>query len=129
MLWGPGKIHRKRNDTSNRDRTRKRQRLIDRAQALIYSTTLIEDLRAPDIKDGKDYTRQEKRISVHIPILGLYGEKSDALPAAQQLFDASPYGTLKLFSHRTHALLWEETSEITRCLCQWVKDLSLENSE
>ena len=109
----------------NRDRTRKRNKLIQRAQFLIHKTTLIEDL--------KNHTPALDLLSfkpTH-PLLGLYGEGSDALSTARLLFEhqtqkgeshSSSTSNLVCFPNATHALLWEQTQAVQEQIKAWLND-------
>jgi len=90
---------------------RRRDRLAQRAEALIHETSLLDDLRAgaPELSGPLP------------PTLALYGAESDALSFAQRALAGRPEVTWRLFSGRSHALLWEETDAVREALLEWFR--------
>lgn len=113
----------------HRGSERKRRRLAERSQRLIYESSLIADLEEHPLALEELITP----ISAQRPIDALYGSESDALPATQSLLErraeAGVRGdSLKIFPGKTHALLWEATEEVINeleCCIERVKAIQL----
>jgi pimeloyl-ACP methyl ester carboxylesterase len=100
----------------HRDRTRKRMRLIQRAETLIYQTSLLEDLKTSESAIGDVL----KNIQLPCPMLALYGSRSDAYASALDML-THPSVTLHLFEESAHAILWEHTEEVITLMKTWVE--------
>lgn len=98
----------------HRDRKRKRDRLIKRAQKLIGDTSLLEDLKQSALELDQDLS------GLRCPILGLYGSESDVLESGQHLAHTLSSYELKIFPNCSHALLWEATQEVIETLNEWL---------
>ncbi len=98
----------------SRDLPRKRERLAARARALLTETTLLADLRA-------DAERLSTRPPppLEVPVLALYGERSDAYPLARAHLASWPRVSWRVFAGRSHALLWEEREGVVGALVGW----------
>ncbi|CAM2068498.1 Alpha/beta hydrolase [Sulfidibacter corallicola] len=92
----------------------KRRRLARDAHGLIKETTLIEDLRGtPPI------TEQDMR-AIEVPVLALYGERSDIRDRGERLAALMPRAELHLFPDCSHAIMWEATSAVRDRLLTWL---------
>lgn len=100
----------------HRGSERKKNRLMKRAEQLIYESTLLNDLRL----------ERELEARYIVPILFLYGEYSDAYDEAFELYrvrqaeNQNNRDRFIKYPNRGHALLWEETQAITQALCEWL---------
>jgi pimeloyl-ACP methyl ester carboxylesterase len=93
---------------------RKRNRLARAAEALVYGTTLVADLRAsPSLSDSA-------LAAIECPVLALYGEGSDALGRGRHLARTMPHCELRLFPGCSHSVLWEATAEVRDQLLGWL---------
>jgi hypothetical protein len=105
----------------NRDRTRKRNKLIQRAHFLIHQTSLINDLkihtRPLDLQALKTLKIQDQNKGKS-SVLGLYGQESDALLIAHPILTS--LGDLLCFPNATHAVLWEKTDDVLNALVDWL---------
>lgn len=93
---------------------RKRNRLARAAEALVYGTTLVSDLRASPALDDSDLR------AIDCPVLALYGAGSDALERGERLARTLPACELRVLPGCTHSVLWEETSEVRDQLLSWL---------
>lgn len=103
----------------HRKSERKKTRLLKRSERLVYESSLREDLR-------KDVDQSGSQPSIHLAILYIYGALSDAFsPAHNHYLTRQDQGAqkdkFKLYSNHSHALLWEQTADITELLVAWVK--------
>lgn len=95
---------------------RKRNRLAAHAEALITKTTLVSDIRAtPPL-------RAEDLRSLTLPVLALYGEKSDLRESSERLLGALPNCKIKILVNCTHAILWEATAELRDEMAYFLDD-------
>jgi pimeloyl-ACP methyl ester carboxylesterase len=96
---------------------RKRSKLARTAEALVYGTSLVDDIRrSRSIGD-------DELAAIACPTLALYGEQSDALARGKHLAAALPACTLRIFPGCTHSVLWERTGEVRDQLAAWFADL------
>lgn len=85
---------------------RKLNRLARNAEALIYDTTLLDDLgRVPE-------TTEAELAQIRVPVLALYGEHSDILDRARIIERCVADGELRIMDEFTHSLLMEGTHEL-----------------
>jgi pimeloyl-ACP methyl ester carboxylesterase len=94
---------------------RKRTRLADNAKALVYETSLMDDLRRSPPVDVHELAR------LQLPILALYGETSDILQNGKQLAERLPNCELKIFPGCSHSILWEETALLRDTISHWLE--------
>jgi pimeloyl-ACP methyl ester carboxylesterase len=85
---------------------RKRNRLAEVANALVHDTTLVDDMRHTSPLHG-DALRH-----VTVPVLAVYGEKSDLRERGQSFLRALPRCELVVLPGCTHSVLWEATDEV-----------------
>ena len=133
----------------HRDKERKRKRLIQRAEQLIFHTSLLDDLqRSSQIQPPVDsdvsadllansssqsipqsstqsipqssHTNIDHDALTQIPILGLYGKNSDAYQQLELFKQKYPHMQLKVFDQASHALLWEQTEQVIQALETWL---------
>ncbi len=97
-----------------RHSTRKRTRLADAARALVHQTSLLEDLQRSPTHSDEDYAR------ITVPVLALYGERSDQRMAGERLCAHLPEVTLEIVPDATHSVLWEATDRLTERLLGWL---------
>jgi pimeloyl-ACP methyl ester carboxylesterase len=101
---------------------RKRNRLARAAEALVYGTTLVSDLRASPALRDLDLA------AIDCPVLALYGAGSDALDRGQHLARTLPRCELRVLPECTHSVLWEETAEVREQLVGWLSRPDIEQS-
>ena len=92
---------------------RKLNRLARKVEALIYETTIIEDLRAarplpPDALRG-----------LALPVMSIYGEHSDAIERARDLEALLPRLEMNLFVDCAHSVLFEATRTVRGVVDDW----------
>lgn len=85
---------------------RKVNRLARNAEALIYDTTMLDDLAAVPVMT------EAQLEALDVPVLALYGEHSDILAAARTVARCVPESTLRVMPDASHSLLLERTAEI-----------------
>jgi pimeloyl-ACP methyl ester carboxylesterase len=95
---------------------RKRNRLAKHAEDLITRTSLVADIRA-----SAPLTADDLR-SLTLPVLALYGEKSDLREKSQQLLTALPNCKIRILAQCTHAILWEATAELRAEMARFLDD-------
>jgi len=93
---------------------RKRSRLAESARALVYETTLLQDLRRSTTYEDSDYAR------IQVPVLALYGESSDQRQAGERLCEQLEVQQLELIEGATHSVLWEATDQVQSRLLEWL---------
>ena len=103
----------------HRDKTRKRKRLAERAQHLIYQTSLLKDLKTSSTK-LHHHNEVDLKLKA-VPILGIYGASSDALQDIKEFQIQYPHMQLKVFTQASHAVLWEETEAVTQAIEHWLQ--------
>lgn len=101
-----------------RHSARKRNRLAASARALVQETSLLRDLEASPSFSDEAYER------VAVPVLALYGERSDQRPAGERLCMRLPRGRLEIVPEATHSVLWEATDALTERLLRWLDTAS-----
>lgn len=93
-------------DWLGRHSERKRNRLAQHARALVYETSLVDELRAtPPITETELAT-------IAAPTLALFGEDSDIRARGERLIAAMPNATVEVFPGCTHSILWEATAQV-----------------
>lgn len=101
-------------DWLGRHSERKRNRLASNAQALVYGTSLVADLQAsPGLDDAQ-------LAALTMPVLALYGERSDILSEARRLEACVPHADVRVLPGASHSLMWEATEEVIAALVTWV---------
>ncbi|MEZ5383470.1 MAG: alpha/beta hydrolase [Microthrixaceae bacterium] len=96
---------------------RKVNRLARNAEALIYDTTMLDDLASVP-----QMTEAQLR-ALPVPVLALYGEHSDILGVARTVEACVPTCDLHVMADATHSLLLEGTSELRRSLEEFLAAL------
>ena len=92
---------------------RKLNRLARKVEALIYETTIVDDLRAArplpaDALRGLD-----------LPVMAIYGEHSDAIERARDLESLLPRLEMNLFVDCAHSVLFEATRSVRPVVADW----------
>jgi pimeloyl-ACP methyl ester carboxylesterase len=87
---------------------RKRTRLADTARALVYGTSLVEDLQ------GTPPLAPAELATIAVPVLALYGERSDLRARAEAQLAALPRLRLEVLPGCSHSVLWEATEAVRR---------------
>jgi pimeloyl-ACP methyl ester carboxylesterase len=95
---------------------RKLNRMAAAAKALIYDTTLADDLR-----DSAPFT-EEQLAGVTCPVLLVYGEHSDIFSRAVLLERLLPRVDLHVVAGIDHSVLMGATAEVRRLVLDWVRD-------
>jgi pimeloyl-ACP methyl ester carboxylesterase len=85
---------------------RKRTRLADNARALVEGTTLVADMQRTPAFDAADLSE------IRVPILGLYGERSDIRTRSEALLRHAPHAEVVILPGCSHSVLWEATDEV-----------------
>ncbi|MBK9558339.1 alpha/beta hydrolase [Candidatus Neomicrothrix sp.] len=85
---------------------RKVNRLARNAEALIYKTSMLDDLAAVPVMT------EAQLGALEVPVLALYGEQSDILDVARTVERCVPNCRLQVMADTTHSLLLERTAEV-----------------
>jgi pimeloyl-ACP methyl ester carboxylesterase len=94
---------------------RKLNRLARKVEALIYETTIIDDLR-----DARPIPAEAMR-SIDQPTLAVYGEHSDAIARARDLEALLPRCELDLLADCAHSVLFEATKTVRGVVLDWFR--------
>lgn len=96
-----------------RHSARKTTRLAQAAHALVYRTSLVQDLRAsPGLS-------RENLAAIECPVLAIYGEHSDIRQDADRLASMLPRCRVTVLPGCSHSVLWEATAEVSRAIEEW----------
>ncbi|HUB09004.1 MAG TPA: alpha/beta hydrolase [Myxococcales bacterium] len=99
-----------------RNSERKSSRLAETARALVEQTSLVEDLRrSPPLSSAA-------LRALDLPVLALYGERSDRRADAEALRELVPQTRLVLRPGSTHSVLWEATPWVRGELLAWLAE-------
>lgn len=93
---------------------RKRNRLAETAKAIVYGTSLVDDLKHSQPID--DATLR----TIKAPALALYGEGSDVRAVGERLGRTVPNCILKMIPKCSHSVLWEETALVRDDIVDWL---------
>ena len=93
---------------------KKSTRLARSASALVYGTSLVADMRASGSLSA------EAMRGIRAPVLALYGETSDLLPAAREAERTIPHFELTVFDGCSHSVLWEATARVRDAVLGWI---------
>jgi len=93
---------------------RKRTRLADNARALVEGTTLVDDMQRTPALAAADLAE------VRVPVLGLYGERSDIRVRSQALLAHAPFAEFVVLPGCSHSVLWEATDEVRARILNFV---------
>jgi len=94
---------------------RKTTRLAVAAEALVYRTSLVEDLRT------SAYFTDAELSAIRCPVLIVCGENSDMRVRAEHLSSVLPNAELRLFPRCTHSVLWEATADVSGLVVEWLR--------
>jgi len=94
---------------------RKRNRLAQNAEQLVYGTSLLSDLQNSPVCSA------EQLSTVSVPVLALYGDESDIRDRGSRLADLLPQCTLEWLPQCTHSILWEATETIRERIVDWIE--------
>jgi pimeloyl-ACP methyl ester carboxylesterase len=97
-----------------RHSSRKRNRLAATARALVYETSLVNDLKASRVFDDS------KLALIGCPVLALYGAESDGRHRGERLARLLPDCRIHFFPSCTHSVLWEATQEVCERGLDWL---------
>lgn len=97
---------------------KKSNRLARSASALVYGTTLVEDMKSSDTLTDEELGR------VRAPVLALYGETSDLRPAAERVASQLSSCDLRILPGCTHSVLWEATALVRDSIAAWIVERS-----
>ncbi len=93
---------------------KKSNRLARNAAALVYTTSLVADMRAsPGISDSQ-------LRGVFAPVLALYGETSDLRSEAERIATVLPQCELHILPGCSHSVLWEATAQVRQEMMRWI---------
>lgn len=95
---------------------RKLNRLARKAEALIYETTMLDDLQTE-----RPIPEPALR-SITCPTLALYGEHTDILERARDLERLVPSVELHVLPEHTHSILMEGTDTLKQLLLPWLAE-------
>ena len=96
---------------------RKRNRLAQNAEQLVYETSLLTDLQDSPVCTA------DQLAAVSVPVLALYGDQSDIRDRGTRLAALLPQCTLEWLPECTHSILWEATETIRERIIAWVETL------
>jgi pimeloyl-ACP methyl ester carboxylesterase len=95
---------------------RKRTRLAQNAEALVYGTSLVKDLEASQKISDADLA------GLSCPVLALYGEDSDSLARGRLLATTLAHCDLRVLPGCTHSVLWEATAHVRDTIVNWLNE-------
>jgi len=95
---------------------RKRTRLAKTAEALVHSTSLIDDIRRSHAISDSDLR------ALTCPVLALYGDRSDLRAEGERLRQLVPACDLRILAGCTHSILWEATESVRSQLVAWLAE-------
>jgi pimeloyl-ACP methyl ester carboxylesterase len=99
-----------------RHSVRKRNRLAETARALVYGTSLVDDLAAtPDCAE-------EQIRSIRCPVLVIYGENSEMRSHGERIAAAVPGCDYRLYPGCTHSVIWEATARLRDEVVAWLRE-------
>ena len=93
---------------------RKVARLAISANALLNGTTLIDDLASEQPLTTAELAALE------CPVLGVYGERSELLPAAQELVRHVRDCQVEILPGLAHTVLREATDDLSDIMLDWL---------
>lgn len=94
---------------------RKTTHLAEKAEFLVYKTSLVADLQASAELSEADLA------AIACPTLGLYGGASDVRHVGEYLASHMPRFTLRLFSGCAHSVLWDVLPEVREEIMEWLR--------
>jgi pimeloyl-ACP methyl ester carboxylesterase len=97
-----------------RHNDRRRTRLARTAEALVYRTSLADDLR-----NSRPITDDELR-RVRCPVLVFYGEHSDVRQSGDRLAATLPACEVRVLPGCSHSVLWEATDLVRHDVLEWL---------
>lgn len=97
-------------------RRRKIARMAAAADALLNHTTLIDDLTGPRPLGAAELAR------ISCPVLGIYGEHSDLVPAAALLAANVPDCAVEILPGLAHTVLREATGAVLEAMLPWLSE-------
>ena len=95
--------------------TRKRKRMEQTIKALVYDTSLLEDMRA-----SRALT-QEELAAIQCPVLAVYGDTSEIIDCAKQMSELLPHADVQIFPGYTHRILFEGTQVVRKAVLDWLE--------
>ncbi len=98
-----------------RHSNRKRTRLAETAKAIVYGTSLIEDMKKSKIITDKQIQ------SIICPVLAIYGEDSDIREKGEALSRKLKSCEHVIFKGCTHSVIWEETETFCNTVIEWIQ--------
>lgn len=101
-------------DWLGRHSARKRNRLAENAEALVYGTSLVADLKGSPALD------EAALAGICCPVRAIYGAESDVRELGERLAAALPDCTLDILPGCGHSVLWEATEQVCERLVEWV---------
>jgi pimeloyl-ACP methyl ester carboxylesterase len=103
-------------DWLGRHSERKRNRLAETASALVYGTSLVQDLQASELFSD------DALGDLDPPTLLLYGEKSDILHRGRYLAVTLPHAELRVVPGASHSVIWEATDTVRDAIIAWATE-------
>lgn len=100
-----------------RHSSRKRNRLAENAKALVYGTSLVNDIRNSKVIQEEELGR------IQCPVLAIYGENSDIREKGEKLSKLIPGCEYRMIRGSTHSILWEATEDLCEQVTGWLKSL------
>jgi pimeloyl-ACP methyl ester carboxylesterase len=99
-----------------RHSVRKRNRLAETARALVYGTSLVDDLGATP------NCAEEQIRSIRCPVLVVYGEDSEMRSHGERIAAAVPDCDYRLYPGCTHSVIWEATARLRDEVVAWLRE-------
>lgn len=96
---------------------RKLNRLARNAEALIYDTSMLDDLANVPVMSEADLA------AMAMPVLALYGEHSDILDRARIIDRCVPNSQLSIMPDYSHSILMEGTADLLAAIRRFVDEL------
>lgn len=99
-----------------RHSVRKRNRLAEAARALVYGTSLVDDLGATP------NCAEEQIRSIRCPTLVIYGENSEMRSHGERIAASVPDCDFRLYPGCTHSVIWEATERLREEVVAWLRE-------
>ncbi len=97
-----------------RNRTRRRNRVEELADSLVYRTSFVQEIRGSPAPSDEDLRR------IKCPVLALFGESSDVRTDGERLASLLPCCQLHILPGCTHSVLWQATDRVRDRLVDWI---------
>ncbi len=95
---------------------RKRTRLAETAEALVYGTSLVDDMRRTPALGATELS------TIRARVLAIYGEQSDLRARGEAAIRAIPGARIEILAGCSHSVLWEATDVVRERILGFVAE-------